>query len=151
MGPLQYPEMGSGTGELSPQARVRRRSVLAGLVRRAITRLRPAGVVLFIAGMLALIPYPTCLLRLFAGIPCPACGLTRAGLSILNGDISRATEWHPLSPLLVIVFIASVCVALLGSDATWQKFARIASFGSAIALVGVWVLRFWGAFGGPVP
>jgi hypothetical protein len=108
-------------------------------------------VVLVIAGLLALIPYPTCLLRLFAGIPCPACGLTRAGLSILDGDIGRATAWHPLSPALAVLFAASVCVALLGSDAAWQRFARIASFGSAIAIVGVWALRFLGAFGGPVP
>jgi hypothetical protein len=136
---------------LNPDPSVRRRSVLAGLVRRALTRLRPAGVVLLIGGLLALIPYPTCLFKLFAGIPCPACGLTRAGLAIAEGDILRATEWHPLSPALVVLFAAAVGLALLASEPLWHGFVRIATFGSAVALVGIWALRFLGAFGGPVP
>ena len=154
MGHLQYSQMGGRARDLKPQHSVRRgrrRSVVVGFVRRAFTRLRPAGVVLIIGGLLALIPYPTCLFRLFAGIPCPACGLTRAGLAIMRGDIVQATAWHPLSLGLVVLFVAAVAVALLATDAVWHGFVRIATFGSAVTLVGVWVLRFLGLFGGPVP
>lgn len=30
------------------------------------------------------------------GIPCPACGLTRAGISVLTGHLNRAWEYNPM-------------------------------------------------------
>lgn len=40
-----------------------------------------------------------CPVRALTGIPCPACGLTRASLSFIKGDIAIAFAYHPLFPL----------------------------------------------------
>lgn len=37
-----------------------------------------------------------CPMRIVAGLPCPACGLTRAGFSVLTGHIRRACEYNPM-------------------------------------------------------
>jgi hypothetical protein len=113
-------------------------------------RLKPAGPVLAIAALLALIPYPTCIVRLAVGQPCPACGLTRAGLSLLKLDFAAATHWHPLAVPLTLVAAASVVAALALNDAAWKVFVKYALGGSGVALILVWVARFLGLFGGPV-
>ena len=42
-----------------------------------------------------------CPIRLITGIPCPACGTTRALLSFISGDINSAFSYHPLFPLAI--------------------------------------------------
>ena len=37
-----------------------------------------------------------CLFINIFGIPCPACGITRAYISLLRFDIREAFRWHPL-------------------------------------------------------
>jgi hypothetical protein len=44
-----------------------------------------------------------CIFRFLTGIPCPACGMTRAYLSLLNLDIKSAFYYHPLFFLIPIV------------------------------------------------
>lgn len=49
-----------------------------------------------------------CLIRGTIGIPCPACGITRAYKSFFQGDLIEAFEYHPLfilPLLLVLIFI----------------------------------------------
>jgi len=41
-----------------------------------------------------------CPIKLFTGIPCPACGLTRAYVSLFKGDFAFAFYYHPLFFLL---------------------------------------------------
>jgi hypothetical protein len=41
-----------------------------------------------------------CPLRRFAGLPCPACGLTRAFAHLAKGEWSAAVRDHPLAPVL---------------------------------------------------
>ena len=40
-----------------------------------------------------------CALRLLFGLPCPACGLTRASAWLARGDLAHALRFHPLAPL----------------------------------------------------
>jgi hypothetical protein len=96
------------------------------------------------------------------GVPCPGCGLTRAALALAVGDLSDAVAKHPLSPALIP----------LGAWLGWRELSLGASRGGAsgsgrrgaserlvAALVAavvalslvVWIARFFGAFGGPVP
>jgi hypothetical protein len=96
-----------------------------------------------------LVPVPTCLVRLATGHPCPACGLTRAGLALLSADIPTATRWHPLALPLLILAIATPLVAL--SERAWSPFGRWAMGTSGAMLIAVWLARFAGAFGGPCP
>lgn len=49
-----------------------------------------------------------CLFYHITGIPCPGCGMTRAMLSALRGDLASAWRYHPLfwlvPPLALLAF-----------------------------------------------
>jgi hypothetical protein len=104
-----------------------------------------------IGALLALIPYPTCIVRLALGIPCPACGLTRAGLALAHLDLAAAQRFHPLAAALLGVAGGTAIVAFLVDDTAWRRVVRIVTSGAGVALILVWALRFAGLFGGPVP
>ncbi len=120
---------------------------------------RLGGASALVAGLLAA-GVPGCPVAFFLRVPCPGCGLTRATLRLLHGDLPGALAFHPL------VFVAlPAALAFMGANAvayvvsgrwgyvdrmqgralTWGALALIALMG------GVWVARFFGAFGGPVP
>jgi hypothetical protein len=112
-------------------------------------RLRPLVAPALVVVGVGLIPVPTCLVRLATGHPCPACGLTRAGLSLLSADLVGATHWHPLALPLLLLAIATPFAAL--SDRAWSPFGRWAMGTAGATLIAVWLLRFAGALGGPCP
>lgn len=43
-----------------------------------------------------------CLSTLFLGIPCPACGITRATKYMILGQFQKSFEMHPLLILVII-------------------------------------------------
>lgn len=49
-----------------------------------------------------------CPLFFFLGIPCPFCGMTRAFLCALNGDILRAFYYQPLWPVVLFIMVIFV-------------------------------------------
>ena len=118
---------------------------------RAAARLRPAGAPIAVSALLALVPGPTCALRLALGLPCPACGLTRATLALARLDLAGAIHFHPLAPGLAALTLAVVLGALLLDDAAWRRLVSRALGFAGVALVVVWALRFAGLLGGPVP
>jgi hypothetical protein len=140
VGRLHDHALGGGAGHLIP------RRLALGL-----GRLRPAFAAVVLAALLALLPFPVCLIRLTLGIPCPGCGFTRAMIAAARLDPVAATRWHPLAlPLLALAGVAGV-LAFVAGDAGWRRFVGVATGVAGVALVGVWVLRFAGCFGGPVP
>lgn len=46
-----------------------------------------------------------CPFAILTGLPCPACGLTRAGLCLLRGDFVSAWETHPCIFLWVVLIL----------------------------------------------
>ena len=46
-----------------------------------------------------------CLLRRFAGLPCPGCGMTRAFAHLAKGEWGAAVTDHPLAPVVALEFI----------------------------------------------
>ena len=46
-----------------------------------------------------------CPLRFFFGIPCPFCGMTRAFLCVLEGDLAKSFYFHPLWPIVLGIII----------------------------------------------
>lgn len=46
-----------------------------------------------------------CPLRFFLGIPCPFCGMTRAFLCVLEGDLAKSFYFHPLWPIVLGIII----------------------------------------------
>lgn len=116
-----------------------------------LRRLRPALPVLVIGALLALVPTSTCIARILFGIPCPACGLTRAALAALRLDFATALRWNPLAPALIAATGVTVALAFFASEAAWRRAVMIVTGAAGVALVLVWALRFAGLFGGPVP
>jgi hypothetical protein len=93
--------------------------------------------------------------------PCPGCGLTRATLLLLRGDVSASLHMHPLAVPMLACWGA---IALATVLATWRegvpwrfyrsklgKASVIATGVAYISLFVVWVLREEGLLGGPVP
>jgi hypothetical protein len=121
-----------------------------GRLAQAASRLRPLGPAL-LACAVGLLPMTTCLVRLVVGLPCPACGLTRAGLLFVHGDLADAARMHPaFFPLLAALAVVT-CAALFATDAAFSRASRWSLNFAAVALLLVWLIRFAGAFGGPVP
>jgi hypothetical protein len=107
--------------------------------------------------------FPLCPLASGFGVPCPGCGLTRATLALLSGDFRTAFHLHPLvvplAPLVAGVAIAATLDLLragVHAETRLKRFLRSRVFsvfavGLLTAVVGVWLARFAGLFGGPVP
>ena len=75
-----------------------------------------------------------CILYHIIGIPCPACGLTRAFVSLARLDLAQAFAYHPL-------FVFVPFAPLLGIERLPDKWRSILSFGALGVLVAVWVVR----------
>lgn len=127
-----------------------------GLVRRLalVSALGALGGAVLASGL------PLCPTASLFGIPCPSCGLTRASIALLRGDLHGAMHFHPLAPLLLPL------IALLVGDGVaryvtaskrrglwgWSHRATgIAALCLIALLLGTWLARFSGALGGPVP
>jgi len=91
-------------------------------------------------------------------VPCPGCGMTRAALALISGDVAGALRLQPLSPAVVPIAVAFAAHELLAYvrfgrarperlRGRWSKRALAAL---VALLIGVWIARFFGAFGGPV-
>jgi hypothetical protein len=76
---------------------------------------RREGLFIFGAGALHLglslagLPAWNCPIRVATGIPCPGCGITRATIQFLHGDIALSLRTHAFAPILLlsIVFMVS--------------------------------------------
>ncbi len=98
----------------------------------------------------------TCPLRLLTHIPCPSCGLTRAVRFACVADFPAAFRMHPLwLPALVFVLYWAgresyfyVVEARIAKPL--PKIAAAIGWVLFVALVALWIARFFGGFGGPV-
>lgn len=108
-----------------------------------------SGAALLVAAILGL---PLCPTKLFFGIPCPGCGLTRATLAMVQGDFGAMARHHPLAPIVVGFVLYAVATA------AWDRAAphvparapRMRAWALLVlVLVGVWVVRLSGGLGGP--
>lgn len=124
--------------------------------RFAIVSLALSPFVLALAFRLPLCPSATLL-----GVPCPGCGLTRATAAALGGRFMDALALHPLVFLLTPLYVGFVGVAastyIWGTERTrsdsWRvgKHIGLVMAIAMVLMVAVWVARFFGWFGGPVP
>lgn len=46
-----------------------------------------------------------CLFRFAMGMPCPGCGMTRAWLALLRGDVAAAFAYHPMFWAVPLAFV----------------------------------------------
>ncbi len=111
----------------------------------AYRRLKPVIPVAVIAGLLGLVPYTTCLVKLIFHVPCPGCGMTRATLRLLHGDVIGSLRYHPVAlPGAVVLAVAcALALALPDGHRAWDRFVRVTLTAFGVALAIAWVLRFF--------
>ena len=61
--------------------------------------------------------FPSCLFSLITGWHCPGCGLTRAGIACLHGDLPSAWRLNPL------IFVVVPAILFYGAS-DFRKFCR---------------------------
>ncbi|MCL2776388.1 MAG: DUF2752 domain-containing protein [Polyangiaceae bacterium] len=110
-----------------------------------------------LAAFILFVGWP-CPLRLATGLPCPTCGLTRATRLVLRGDFAAATAMHPLVWLVMLLAAAFAGIEIVGywRSGRWgasvrTRWACMGLLVTALLLVALWLARFAGCFGGPVP
>jgi hypothetical protein len=91
---------------------------------------------------------PLCTFKLWTGRPCPGCGMTRAFVSLAQGDLARSIVYHPLGVVLfglaAAAFLGALSGLLRGKDPVWRlatRHAPVLAAGVLGALLVVWVVR----------
>jgi hypothetical protein len=133
---------------LAPRgARIRRAALLAGgLAALAI--------------LLASAQVPCGFARIFH-TPCPGCGSTRAMLALAHGDLHGLVHYNPFAPFMTILVVVLAVQAFssvlttgtlqrVGDGAVGRLVSRGVLVVATLQLM-VWLARFAGFLGGPVP
>jgi hypothetical protein len=87
--------------------------------------------------ILSLFEIPTCPSKVFLGIPCPGCGLSRAFMSVLRLDFAAAFEFHPAWPLVAAAIIAISVLWVLGKT---RAYGIVGIF-AIVILIGIYIYR----------
>lgn len=102
---------------------------------------------------------PLCPFAIFTRHPCPGCGLTRATFALLRGHVEEAVHFHPLvflvTPVVAVAFTYNAITYVrrgdwFASERVSGKWVNRAWIALGVLMIGVWIARFFGAFGGPV-
>lgn len=120
--------------------------------RSALLRLGAFAAAAALAALLAFrVPLPgfsLCGMKIFTGLPCPGCGMTRSIVHLCRGDLAASLRFHPLGIVLAAALAAAVVGALLGllrgRDPVWafaERRATLLAAGFGAALVAVWLVR----------
>jgi hypothetical protein len=112
----------------------------------ASKRLSPLYPLFAISGLLALIPFPTCLFKLATGRPCPACGFTRGTLRLLHADLHGSFLFHPMviPGLALLVVAAALAWWLPEGHPAWERYTRATMNAAAVGFIAVWAARVAG-------
>lgn len=90
-----------------------------------------------------------CPMVIFTGFPCPACGLTRAGVALLTGQFGVAWTLHPFIYVFVILAVLFVLNRyFLEGSIKWLKVATIICL---VALIAFYIYRMIRYFPGAPP
>jgi hypothetical protein len=80
------------------------------------------------------------------GIPCPGCGLTRAVILLLKGDLQASLRFHAFAPFVLLTALALILVLLLPRSITQPAISKVAMLEqktgfTVIILVGL--ILYW--------
>ena len=101
----------------------------------------------------ALTGLPLCGVKMFTGIDCPGCGLTRSIAYLTHGQIRRSIDYHPLGIVialwLVYMLIGTALGFILGRPMprlVSQKTADLLLIVFVAALFGQWLVKLFFSF-----
>jgi len=133
---------------------------LPGLRRRA-ARAAAVAAVWAVSALPAALGAQRCAIAALFRVPCPGCGMTRALRLLAAGRLDASLRMHPLAvPVLLAgaLLMASTVWATVtvGSPIRLHRtpLGRVALALAAVVYggaLGLWALRWFGYFGGPVP
>ncbi|MBI5535134.1 MAG: DUF2752 domain-containing protein [Deltaproteobacteria bacterium] len=112
------------------------------------------------AALVGLLNIPVCPTARILRVPCPGCGLSRATNAILHGQLHEAWHLHPLVFFIVPAFAGYMlgqALVYVWPQLGWLRRALSSKWADRglivlmVLAVGLWAVRFFGAFGGPVP
>lgn len=145
--PLEPPPPRGLPARVGLPVRLRRAALLAAALAAAAFALGAAHV-------------PCAFARLLH-VPCPGCGSTRAMLALATGDLPAFLRYNPLAPfmtLLVVVLAVQALGSVLATGTLQRvgdgKVGVLVSRGALVVAaleVALWLARFGGVLGGPVP
>jgi len=81
-----------------------------------------------------------CPARHYFHIYCPLCGMTRAIMSLLHGDLRQAFIFHPLFPIPPVLYLLYICYCFKWISI---KAINIAASISAVLFLVVYIVRYW--------
>ena len=141
------PNANASTEKGQPRVHVRRAAIFVSALGGITYLLASAGVPCGFAHMFH--------------VPCPGCGSTRAMLALATGDLHGLVRYNPLAPFMtaLVVALALQALASLLATGTFRRVGdgvvgTLVSRGVMVVAaleVLVWVARFGGFLGGPVP
>ena len=123
-------------------------------------RLGRVSAIAGVVGLAVWFSVPLCPFAIVTRHPCPGCGLTRATLALARGDVASALHFHPLAPLVVPLIVGAIVYNVLlylragkraATETLQGRWVTLGGIALGALMVGVWIARFFGAFGGPVP
>ncbi len=79
-----------------------------------------------------------CIVRRIFGVPCPCCGMTRAALALLRGDLSGSLAAHPM---LLPAILGILLVAHRGHFGRMTRLADVLAILCAASVAVCYVLR----------
>lgn len=85
-----------------------------------------------------------CFSVLFIGIPCPACGITRATKLLLTGHIKESFEMHPL--LILVIFGVVFCLIIKNKLKNYRFFIKSYGIICILIFIGVYIYRMYNYF-----
>jgi len=103
---------------------------------------------------------PICPMAGLLRVPCPGCGMTRAMHFAFHGDFASSFHMHPLAlvitPFVLVVMTRNTWGYLVRGnwgegDASMHPAWTWSAGILLVCMIGLWIARFLGAFGGPVP
>jgi hypothetical protein len=119
------------------------------LAQRPLCLALTAAAVAHLAANAVGLPGWVCPWKAATGIPCPGCGLTRATIHLVRGDVAGALHLHPFAPVAVAGIALIVAAAILPApprNRLVQAVARVDPGGLTsmvllAALIAVWLLK----------
>jgi uncharacterized protein DUF2752 len=80
------------------------------------------------------------------GVPCPGCGLSRAAMLLLQGDLKGSLRYHAFAPILLLTIVAVILAAVLPGSITEPVVSKAEGLEgktrlTAIILIGL--LLYW--------